>query len=409
MPSSRTIALAGLASATLLSAAGVSTATAAPSAHLDLGPANLPETRTTQTLQPGVTLTRITRGEQDTSLRWVLEALIPSTSTSPDPDAPPRAISDEASAHAQADRLTAKGFPARVEQVDQPRTADVTAGVLGYRVRIGSYPSKAAADQDRVRLSAAGESANSVFTGWDGAASDHGPWHVDVARIDPHTFRGRLGASYGPDLYRRETTSALAQASGATVGVNGGFFVLDPAAGAPGDPAGAGVHNGRVLSEPTNGRPAFVFHHGGAASVDRFRWAGRARVDGRELTLDGLDRVPGLIRNCGGDATDTPTELPLHDTTCTDDDSELVGFTNEYDASTPSGDGRAVLVDPRCQVREIRATRGAALPAGWTSLQATVTGRATWTLPRSATASIWTRRWSRRPAGRCGPHPTSAS
>jgi hypothetical protein len=370
MPSSRTIALAALASATLLSAAGVSTATAAPSAHLDLGPANLPETRTTLTLQPGVSLTRITRGAQDTSLRWVLEALIPSTSTSPDPDAPPRAISDEASAHAQADRLTAKGFPARVEQVDQPRTADVPAGVLGYRVRIGSYPSKAAADQDRARLSAAGESASSVFTGWDGAASDRGPWHVDIVRIDPHTFRGRLGASYGPDLYRRETTSALAQASGATVGVNGGFFVLDPAAGAPGDPAGAGVYDGRVLSEPTSGRPAFVFHHGGAASVDRFRWAGRARVDGRVLTLDGLDRVPGLVRNCGGDATDTPTDVPLHDTTCTDD-SELVGFTHEYDASTPSGDGREVLVDPRHQVREIRATRGAALPAGWTSLQAT--------------------------------------
>ena len=102
MPSSRTIALAGLASAALLSA-GVSAATAAaPSAHLYLGPANQPETRTTETLQPGVTLTRITRGEQVTSLRWVLEALIPSTGTTPDPDAPPRAISDEASAHAQA-------------------------------------------------------------------------------------------------------------------------------------------------------------------------------------------------------------------------------------------------------------------------------------------------------------------
>ena len=371
MPSSRTIALAGLASAALLSAAGVSTATAAaPSPHLDLGPANLPERRTTETLQPGVTLTRITRGEQDASLRWVLEALIPSTSTSPDPDAPPRALSDEASAHAQADRLTAKGFPARVERVDQPRTADVPAGVLGYRVRVGSYPSKDAADQDRERLSAAGESANSVFTGWDGAASDRGPWHVDVVRIDPRTFRGRLGASYGPDLYHRETTSALAQASGATVGVNAGFFVLDPAAGAPGDPAGAGVYDGRVLSEPTNGRPAFLFHHGGAAGVDRLRWAGDVRVGGRTLSLDGLDRVPGLVRNCGGDASDTPTDLPLHDTTCTDN-SELVGFTNQYDASTPSGSGREVLVDAQHRVREIRASRGTTLPPGWTSVQAT--------------------------------------
>ena len=353
------------------STAGVTaTAAAAPAQHLDLGPADLPETRTTETLQPGVTLTRITRGVQDSSLRWVLEALIPSTGTSPDPDAPPRALSDEASARAQADRLTAKGFPARVERVDQPRTADVPAGVLGYRVRVGSYPSKATADEDRARLAAAGESASGVFTGWDGTASDRGPWHVDVVRIDPRTFKGRLAASYGPDLYHRETTSALARAAHATVGVNAGFFVLDPAAGAPGDPAGAGVYGGRVLSEPTNGRPAFVLRSDGDGGVDRFRWAGRARVDGRELTLDGLDRVPGLVRNCGGDATDAPTDLPLHDTTCTDD-SELVGFMHEYDASTPSGSGREVLVDAEHRVREVRAARGASLPAGWTSVQAT--------------------------------------
>ena len=44
------------------------------------------------------------------------------------------------------------------------------------------------------------------------------------------------------------------------------------------------------------------------------------------MALDGIDRVPGLIRNCGGDTTDSPTDLPLHDVTCTDG-SELVAFT----------------------------------------------------------------------------------
>ena len=241
--------------------------------------------------------------------------------------------------------------------MDQPRTADVPAGVLGYRVRVGSYPSRAAADQDRARLSAAGESANSVFTGWDGAASDRGPWHVDVVRIDPHSFSGRLGASYGPDLYHRETTSALAQATGATVGVNGGFFVLDPAAGAPGDPAGAGVYDGRVLSEPTNGRPAFVFHHAGAASVDRSP-LGRRRPGRRPDPAPGRGRPgAGLVRNCGGDASDAPTDLPLHDTTCTDS-SELVGFTHEYDASTPPATAARC-----CSTRNTGSARSAR-PAG---------------------------------------------
>ncbi|HET9759761.1 MAG TPA: phosphodiester glycosidase family protein [Nocardioidaceae bacterium] len=350
-------------------AAGDTAATAGP--RLDLGPADLPESRTTTRLQPGVTLTRITRGGDDPSLHWTLEALVPATSSSPDPDAPPRSVTDRASADAEADRLRSKGFPARVEEVDQPATADVPAGVLGYRVRVGSYPTQQDADADKARLAAAGESATSVYTGWDGSATDRGPWHVDVVRIDPQAFRGRLRASYGPDLHDRETTSSLAQAAGATVGVNGGFFVLDPAAGAPGDPAGVGVYGGRVLSEPTDGRAALVLHDDGTrTAVDRVTWAGHVTVGGRSLPLDGTNRVPGLIRNCGGDASDQPTSQPLHDTTCTDD-SELVSFTRAYGASTPSGDGREVLVDAAHHVRQVLDHRGATLPAGWSSVQAT--------------------------------------
>lgn len=82
---------------------------------LDLGPPDLTESRTTRTPQPGVTLTEITRGASDPSLTWTLEVRIPATSTSPDPLAPPRVISDEASAQALADRLRAKGYEPRVE------------------------------------------------------------------------------------------------------------------------------------------------------------------------------------------------------------------------------------------------------------------------------------------------------
>lgn len=116
-------------------------------------------------LQPGVTLTQITRGTSDPSLTWSVESLIPATPTSPDPGAPPRALSDEASAREQANRLGAKGFPARVETVRQPRTADVPEGTLGYRVRIGSYLTKAAADSVKAQLATTGESASSVYTG----------------------------------------------------------------------------------------------------------------------------------------------------------------------------------------------------------------------------------------------------
>ena len=87
---------------------------------------------------------------------------------SPDPDAPPTAISDQASADAAADRLRSKGFSPRVEPVAQPRAVDVVPGTLGCRVRVGSWPSKAAADAVRAEVIATGESANSVYAGWDG-------------------------------------------------------------------------------------------------------------------------------------------------------------------------------------------------------------------------------------------------
>jgi hypothetical protein len=232
----------------------------AASSRLPLGPVDLAETRHTSTLQRGLTLTRITRGANDPALTWTEEILIPAGATSPDPDAPPRALADRESAEAHARGLEGKGFSARVEKVLQPRTGDVREGTLGYRVRVGSYPTKTEADGAKTRLTEAGETASSVYTGWDGAATDRGPWHVNVLRIDPRTFKGRLSASHGPDLHDRETTSEPARSTGATAAINSGFFVLDPASGAPGDPAGAGAYDRQVLSEAVGDRPALVLH-----------------------------------------------------------------------------------------------------------------------------------------------------
>jgi hypothetical protein len=242
--------------------------------------------------------------------------------------------------------------------------------VLGYRVRVGEYATKADADAGKARLAQDGITSSSFYTGWDGDVSPRGPWHVNVLRIDPRRFTGHLDGSFGPDLYHRETTSQLARAAGATAGVNAGFFVLDPNAGAPGDPAGAGVYDGKVLSEAVNGRPTLVLHDRARHSaIKRLTWGGTADVGGRRTAVDGVDREPGLIRNCGGDRTDSPTDLPLHDTTCTDD-SELVAFTPDYGPSTPAGPGREVVLH-RGTVVAVHDSRGTTLAPGQTSLQAT--------------------------------------
>ncbi|MEV6106487.1 phosphodiester glycosidase family protein [Streptomyces sp. NPDC051940] len=353
---------------------GVAPAQAAPEpwSGLPLGPAGLTETRTTETLQPGVTLTRIVRGADAPALTWTVELAIPGGAGSPDPDAPPTALKDQVSAQELRAELVAGGFAARAEEVVTPEVADYAGGTLGWRVRVGEFATQTAANAERTRLRNAGYTGSAWYTGWDGdRPSDPGPWRIDVLTIDPSRFHGALEASYGPDLQDREKTSDLATAAGAFAAVNAGFFVLDPRAGAPGDPAGTGVYDGRLLSEPVAGRPAFVVHNDGRlGQVARLTWQGQVAGKDSALPLDGLNRVPGLIRNCGGTADDLPTAAPLHDVTCTDPD-EIIAFTPEFAAGTPAGDGLEAVLDAHGEVVELRSPRGGALPAGGSSVQAT--------------------------------------
>jgi hypothetical protein len=145
-------------SAAIATAAPASAGTGGPpGGPLDLGPSGLPESRTVQAIQPGVTLTQIKRGAPATDAVWVVEMSIPGGASSPDPDAPPRAIQDQATAEAFAATLTNAGFPAEAQGVLHPGAADVPAGVLGFRVRLRTtFPTQEAAAAEVARLSAAG-------------------------------------------------------------------------------------------------------------------------------------------------------------------------------------------------------------------------------------------------------------
>ena len=342
-------------------------------AHLNLGAADLSEQRTVSTLAPGVTLTKINRGGADAALFWTAEVAIPSDS--PDPDAPASALSDQAAAQRTAGKLQAAGVDARVEQVQSPQLADA-GGDLGYRVRAGHVAAKADGDPVAAQIKAAGFSSSVIYTGWDGdtgtSTKTRGPWNLEVITIDPGMYQGQLTASFGQDLEKRETTSQLAADAHAIAAVNAGYFVFDPKAGAEGDPAGVGVYGGKSLSEPVADRPALVIDgKENASSIQRLTWAGTLSSAAGEAALDGIDRVPGLIRNCGG-ANNLPTPLALHDVTCTNA-NEIVTFTPEFGPSTPAGPGLEVTVDSHDTVTSIAETRGAAVPAGGHTIQATGT------------------------------------
>ena len=339
---------------------------------LPLGSRDLVEQRSTTSLAPGVTLTRIVRGQADPAAFWTVEMSVPSGPQSPDPDAAASVLKGEQSSQAFAGELVDAGFPARAEKVTTPAVTDFAGGTLGWRVRVGRFADQQSATAEQARLAAAGYRGSAFYSGWDPDRSARGPWHVDVLTIAPRRFTGTLDASFGPDLEQRETTSALARAAGAIAGVNAGFFVFDPAAGAPGDPAGAGVYGGRLLSEAISGRPALTFRSDARGSaVTRLRWTGAvSNSRGRSLPLDGINRVPTLIRNCGGTADDLPTAQPLHDVTCSDPD-ELVAFTPEFGPRTPAGEGVEAVLDQRGVVLDVRSPRGGALPPNGRSVQAT--------------------------------------
>lgn len=373
-------AAGALVALTLMAPAGAGAATggagmnpafveAAPATRLDLGAADLPENRTVSTVAPGVTRTSISRGAANPALFWTAEVTIPSS----DPSVSASAVSDEPTAQKVAAELAAAGFTARVERVVSPELADA-GGELGYRVRVGEFASREEAAGSAARIKAAGYAASAWFVGWDGdtgsADQSRGPWNLQVLTIDPKEFDGELAATFGPDLEKRETTSRLAADSGALAAVNGGFFVFDPAAGAEGDPAGAGVYSGQVLSETVGDRPALVIDGKKArADVERLSWQGAVSDGGSVLPLDGINRVPGLIRNCGGTPDDLLTGKPLHDVTCTDAD-EIVSFSPEFGATTPAGPGLEVVLDATGTVAAVNGSRGTAVPAGGASIQA---------------------------------------
>jgi hypothetical protein len=371
----QTSSIAALLAALVCAALAAAAPAAAGTRHghpLDLGPPGLHESRTVTAVEPGVTWAQIKRGAPDPAAVWVVEMNIPGGSSSPDPDAPPRSIQDQSSAEAFAAQLTSAGFPAEAQPVLQPRTADVPRGVLGYRVRLReTFATQADASTTVAGLTAAGFSGRAWYSGWDGDSTARGPWTVNVITVDPWRFRGALLGTFGPNLEDREKTTELSAFEHANAALNGGFFVFDPAAGAEGDPAGAGVYGGRLESEPVGDRPVLVLRDNGRRTeIVRPSWTGSVRLPSGRAVLDGMNRVPGLIRNCGGTFDDQITWHPLQDVTCTDDD-ELVLFTPAFGPSTPSGPGAEAVLDRSGRVVSVLQSRGTPLQAGQRSLQAT--------------------------------------
>lgn len=326
---------------------------------LPLGPAGLTETRASRQVVPGVTYTRIDRGQQSRQELFTVDVAFKT---------------DRAAAEALVVELRNKGYAARFDTLSKRASDDPERGPIGYRVRSGSFATLAEATSLRDQLAAAGYSGlRTSYTGEDGAETT-GPWAVHVLEVDPMVFQGKVEPELGTGTVPgREVLTALSKRKGSLAAINGGYFVMDPPDGTPGDMAGISVLKGALVSEAVDGRTCLILPPGPGkgARVAAIRDSLHANSsDGAQRLVDGLNRAPGLIRSCGGEGGDLPVQVPKHDFTCTDD-SELIQFTPHFGPSTLPGPGIEAVLNASGAVTELRETRGGTVPVNGSVLAGT--------------------------------------
>ena len=191
-----------------------------------------------------------------------------------------------------------------------------------------------------------------------------GPWRLGLLEVERGALNGRLRVALSNGrVAGRRTVSAMARAQGALAAVNGGFFASRGRTN--GDPVGAMLSGGRLVSEPVRGRSALLLPHRAQerARIVRPAWRGAVRFGGRRRALDGVERARGLVPGCGGSGGDRPTQRPSSTLLCTDK-SELVLLSRRFGArtGTPPGGVEAVVVGG--EVRSVRRRGNTAIPPG---------------------------------------------
>ncbi|MFI6484270.1 phosphodiester glycosidase family protein [Nonomuraea sp. NPDC050663] len=331
------------------------------------------EGTTSPALPPGLTLTTLSLGAQDADDFWTVHVYLPATL-----DGPAGTAGTALGSREIADRIAAglreKGFEPRIEQVDLPAFADRPAGVLGWTVRLGRYATSGEASAALTQVRAAGFTGGTRYTAQDGTDAN-APQKVHVLRVDFSRFRGTVDTDFGPALNGPETLTDLITATGATAGINAQWFYNRA-------PGGLYVKNGKLIGSATQGRGGIRITHGGRrVDVDAYTARVTLRSGGATTEIDGVNRLPGEVWNCGGVGGDQPTQKPQHDLKCTDS-SELVLFTPEWGVP-PVGEGAEAVLDADGTVLAVNTTRGASVPAGGSVVQA-IGDSAAWLLAHAA-------------------------
>ncbi|MFE5142844.1 phosphodiester glycosidase family protein [Streptomyces fagopyri] len=283
-------------------------------------------------------------------------------------------LGDRAWADGTAARLRGAGLEPRLERVTWDDYSDTPRGTMGWQVRVGRYATQAEAGTTNAAVVAAGFRTAVDWTGYDGRQRPDAE-NIHVAVVDPAHFAGTVGASDGGNVADRENTSTVAARLGSLVGVNGGFFITSDADGVQGTPAGLSAEHGRLQSMAVGSRAALILGDGGRRPrIADLSTTVTVRDGSAVYGVQGINRVPGKVRNCGRPGA-VPTVEPRHDTTCAIAD-DLVEFTPEFRASLPTGAGVQVVLDARGAVVSV-GDRGGSVPDHGSVLQG-IGGAAQW-------------------------------
>jgi exopolysaccharide biosynthesis protein len=327
----------------------------------------------TETLAPGVELRTGTVRHTDVTPTWSVTVQSPATSRLTGA-ATWAEVSTRNWADTTARKLREAGYDPRVESVRWPDYADTPHGAMGFRVRIGAYAAQADAQATAKAVTSAGFHTAVAWTGYD-VQQPADRENIHVAVIDPRRLKGTVEGTHDGNVAQRETTSSVAAGLRSLIAVNGGFFVTSNADGVQGTISGLGAYGGRLGSMAAGSRAALILGDGGRhVRVADLTTTVTARAGTSSYAIQGINRVPSLVRDCGRPGA-TPSERPWQDVTCrlTDD---LVRFTPEFGADLPTGAGVQAVLDPSGRVVSVGA-RGGRVPAGGSVLQG-VGAAATW-------------------------------
>ncbi|SEC76887.1 phosphodiester glycosidase family protein [Streptomyces melanosporofaciens] len=311
---------------------------------------------TTEAVAPGVRVRAGVLQDADAKPVWTVTVQAPGSAP----------LGERSWADATAGRLRDAGFEPRVERVVWPAYADTPHGTMGWRVRVGSYAASDEAQGTREKVATAGFTAVAEWTGYD-AQQPADRESVHVAVIDPGQFTGTVAATHDSSVADRETTSSVAAKRHSLIAVNGGFFVTSDADGVQGTMAGIAAYDGELESMGAGSRAALILADGGRqARIADLTSTVTARAGSSTYAVQGINRVPGKVRNCGRPGA-TPTELPRQDLTCSEAD-DLVKFTPRFRAELPTGPGTQAVLDADGRV-VATGPRGGTVPAGGSVLQ----------------------------------------